>query len=135
MACGAAVGDLLTDRGDLRVGRGIAVQEAPHERVLLDELEVVRDARADQLLGRRALEAPQRAVPQLLGMLLEDRDVEFAFRAEMVVEDRWHDTGARGDVLHLRLGESVLGERFDSRVEDAGPSLCCRYPRPCHTEY
>ena len=47
MACGAAVGDLLTDRGDLRVGRGISVQEAPHERVLLDELEVVRDARAD----------------------------------------------------------------------------------------
>src|SRR4029077_14302055 len=35
----AAVGDLLTDRGDLWIGRGIAVQEAPHERVLLDELE------------------------------------------------------------------------------------------------
>jgi len=74
-------------------------------------------------------------VLQPLGMLLEDRDVEIALGAEMVVENRWHDTGARGDVLHLRLGESVLGERFDSRVEDAGPSLRCRYPRPCHTEY
>src|SRR5215217_1518512 len=54
----AAVGDLLTHRGDLRVGRWVSVQEAPHERVRLDELEVVRDARADQLLGRRALDAP-----------------------------------------------------------------------------
>ena len=52
----------------------------------------------------------------------------------MVVEDRWHDTGARGDVLHLGLGESVLGERFDGRVEDAGPPLFGRYPRSCHTE-
>ena len=72
MACGAAVGDLLTDRGDLRVGRGIAVQEAPHERVLLDELEVVRDAGANQLLGRCALEAAQRAFPQLLGMQFQE---------------------------------------------------------------
>src|SRR5215208_4374490 len=40
---GALIGDLLADGRDLGVGRGIAVQEAPHERVLLDELEVARD--------------------------------------------------------------------------------------------
>jgi hypothetical protein len=53
----------------------------------------------------------------------------------MVVEDRWHDAGACRDILHLRLGEPVRCERFYGRVEDAGPSLCSRYPRPCHTEY
>ena len=54
---GAAIGDLAADGGDLRIGGWIAMQEAPHERVLLDELEVVRDAGADQLLGRRTLDA------------------------------------------------------------------------------
>ena len=49
--------------------------------------------------------------------------MEFALGAEMVVEHRWHDTGARGDVLHLRLGEAVFGEHFDGRVEDADPPL------------
>src|SRR5690242_2858622 len=33
---GATIGDLLTDRGDLRIGRRIAVQEPPDERILLD---------------------------------------------------------------------------------------------------
>ena len=51
----------------------------------------------------------------------------------MVVEHGRHDTGARGDVLHLRV-IADFGERFDCRVEDAGPSLCRRNPRPCHTE-
>ena len=62
-ACGAAVGQLLTDRGDLRVGWRIAVQESEQERVLLDEREVVRDAGADQFLDRRALEADAASVP------------------------------------------------------------------------
>src|SRR5215207_3438687 len=131
---GALIGDLLADGRDLGVGRGIAVQEAPHERVLLDELEVARDAGAEQLLCRGALQAPQRAVPQLLGVELQDRDVKFALGAEMVIQDRRHDTGARGDVLHLRLGETAFRKHLHGRVEDAGPPLCRRYPLPCHTE-
>ena len=133
-ACGAAVGQLLTDRGDLRVGWRIAVQESEQERVLLDEREVVRDAGADQFLDRRALEAAQRAFPQPRSMLLEDRDEQLAFRAEVIVEHRWHDAGARGDVLHLRRVVSKFGEHLDRRVEDANPALLGRYPPSCHTE-
>ena len=65
-ACGAAVGEFLTDVSDLRVGGQISVQEAEEERVLLDELEVVRDAGADHLLDGSAFGRPQRALPQLL---------------------------------------------------------------------
>ena len=133
-ACDGAIGHLLTDRGDLRVGRGISMQEPPHERILLDELEVARDAGAKQLLGRCALEAAQRAFPQLLGVQFQKRDVEFALGAEMVIQHRGHDTGARRDVLHLRL-IAVFGEYLDGRVEDANAPLLGRYPPSCHTEY
>ncbi len=60
--------------------------------------------------------------------------MQLALGAEMVVEDRRDDAGARGDVLHLRGRVPVLGEDLHGRVEDADPPLLGRYPLPCHTE-
>ena len=54
--------------------------------------------------------------------------------AEMVVQDRGHHTGARGDVLHLRGCVAPLGEDLHCGVEDADAPFLGRYPLSCHTE-
>ena len=52
----------------------------------------------------------------------------------MVVQDRGHHTGARGDVLHLRGCVAAFGEDLHCGVEDADAPFLGRYPLSCHTE-
>ena len=89
---------------------------------------------AHQFLGGGALDPAQGTFPQLLGVQLQNGDVQLAFGSEVVIEHRGHHARELGDVLHLGLGEPVLGEGFDGRVENACAPLRRRDPGPCHTE-
>jgi hypothetical protein len=97
--------------------------------VAIDEVEVGLDRVEDSLpVVMSFLDRPANAVDQLVGVALQQRQVELEFAGKVLVEHRLADSGMLGDVVHDGGVIPVVDEDIGRRREQLSPPLVPGHP-------
>ena len=127
---GARFGGHLDLRGHLRFGDVVVLEDQPVAlAVVLDEVEERRDRRAQPLavVGGGAQGLPHSG-DQVVDVALQHRQVQLEFRREVLVQNRFADSSAIGDLVHARGVIAAVDEYLTGGDEQLAATLVAGQP-------